>query len=356
LKKKVGIIGTNGLPAKYGGFETLTNYLVRDLNKEFDITVYCSSLHKNNPLKNFNGAHLVHLPFSANGFQGIIYDILSILHSLFFMDVLLVLGSSGTLIFPLNYIFRKKIVFNFGGLDWQREKWNYLTKKFLKLSEAFGVKFAQTIIVDNMVFGEYVRDNYNKESVLIEYGGDHVLPASDKAIMDKYNITFNEYFLSVSRAQEDNYIHILLDAFVTTPNLNLVVISNWHTSAYGINLKKNYSDYKNIKLIDAVYDQKELDVIRSNANWYIHTHSACGSAPSLIEAMSLSLPIISYDVPANRATTENKALYFKDANEMKNLLSAINGYNSKEYSTSMKEIASRRYRWEIISRKYKETF
>jgi len=356
LNKKVGIIGTNGLPAKYGGFETLTNYLVRDLSKEFDITVYCSSLHKKEPLKEFNGAQLVHLPFSANGFQGILYDMVSILHSLFFMDVLLVLGSSGTLIFPLNYIFRKKIVFNFGGLDWQREKWNFVAKKFLKLSEAFGVKFAQITIVDNAVFAEYVKAHYNKESVLIEYGGDHVLPASDKAIMDKYDITFNAYFLSVSRAQEDNYIHILLDSFVTTPDLNLVLISNWYTSAYGINLKKNYSGYKNIKLVDAVYDQIELDVIRSNANWYIHTHSACGSAPSLIEAMSLSLPIISYDVPANRATTENKALYFKDANEMKNILTAINEYKSKEYAVSMKEIASRRYRWELISKKYKETF
>ena len=71
MKKKVGIIGTNGLPAKYGGFETLTNYLVRDLSNDFELTVYCSKLNKNKQLKEFKGAKLVHLPLSANGMQGV---------------------------------------------------------------------------------------------------------------------------------------------------------------------------------------------------------------------------------------------------------------------------------------------
>lgn len=356
MKKKIGIIGTNGLPAKYGGFETLTNYLVRDLSKDFDLTVYCSNLHKDEQLQEYNGAKLVHIPLSANGMQGVLYDIVSILHSLFSMDVLLILGSSGTVVLPINFFFRKKVVFNFGGLDWQREKWNFIAKKFLKVSEAFGVKYADTIVVDNAVFAEYVKNNYDKESKLIEYGGDHVLPANDQGILEKYGINFPQYFLSVSRAQEDNYIHFLLDAFVKVPELNLVVISNWKTSPYGKNIKENYSGYQNIKLVDAVYEQVDLDIIRSNAKWYIHTHSACGSAPSLIEAMSLGLPVISYDVPANKSTTEEKAIYFNSTAELINILKKIDEYNSKEYAASMKEIAARRYKWKIISRKYKELF
>jgi glycosyltransferase involved in cell wall biosynthesis len=356
LKKKVGIIGTNGLPAKYGGFETLANYLVRDLSNYFDLTVYCSKLNKNKQLKEFNGAKLVHLPLSANGMQGVLYDILCILHSFFTMDTLLILGSSGTVVLPLNFLFRKKIVFNFGGLDWQREKWNVLAKKFLKISEAFGVKYADTTVVDNAVFAEYVKNTYKLESKLIEYGGDHVIPSKDTKVLQKHGIDYANYFLSVSRAQEDNYIHILLDAFVKTPEVNLVVISNWQTCTYGINLKSNYSNYPNIKLVDAVYDQNELDAIRSNAEWYIHTHSACGSAPSLIEGMSLGLPIISFDVPANRSTTEGRAIYFKDIEELKKIIQTIDNFNKIELASIMKEIASRRYRWKIISGKYKELF
>jgi len=356
LKKKVGIIGTNGLPAKYGGFETLTNYLVRDLSKDFDLTVYCSNLNKNERIKIYNGAQLVHLPFSANGIQGVLYDILSILHAFSSMDVLLILGSSGTIILPLNLLFRKKIVFNFGGLDWQREKWNYIAKKFLKISEAFGVKFSNSTIVDNAVFAEYVKNHYKIDSTLIEYGGDHVCPQDNKDILVKYGIEFKKYFLSVSRAQEDNNIHLLLDAFVRTPHFNLVVISNWQTSPYGNDLKNRFSQYRNIKLVDAVYDQVELDTIRSNANWYIHTHSACGSAPSLIEAMYLGLPIIAYDVATNKSTTEGKAVYFGNIEYLMRLLNEIKKYNREEFAVKMKEIANRRYKWEIISRKYKELF
>ena len=72
-------------------------------------------------------------------------------------------------------------------------------------------------------------------------------------------------------------------------------------------LKKQYSNYDNIFLINAIYEQRELDIIRFTAFCYIHTHSACGTAPSLVEAMYLGLPVFSFDVPANRATTENKA-------------------------------------------------
>jgi len=356
LKKKVAIIGTNGLPAKYGGFETLANYLVENLSKEYDLTVYCSKLVKNEKLTEYKGAKLKHFPLSANGMEGILYDIVTIIHAFFTSDTLLILGSSGTIILPLNYLFRKRIVFNFGGLDWQREKWNLFAKKFLKLSETLGVKFAEKTIVDNSVFGEYVKSEYGKDSYLIEYGGDHVIPSNNSVVLNKYNLGGKKYFLSVSRAQEDNNIHLLLEAFKLDRNKDLAIISNWNTSEYGRRLKEEYSNIDNIEIIDAVYNQNELDAIRSQAYCYIHTHSACGSAPSLIEAMSLGLPIISFDVEANRSTTENKAIYFKDVAELTKILSTLKDEELDILKSISKEIADRRYKWAIISKKYSELF
>src|SRR3989339_1461609 len=122
--KKVAIIGSAGLPANYGGFETLVNYLSLKKNPNIDYTVFCQKTPKKNRLNYFNGSRLKYLPFKANGIQSIIYDITSIIISWFTYDTLLILGTSGSIILPFLRIFKKtKTIVNFGGLEWKRDKW-----------------------------------------------------------------------------------------------------------------------------------------------------------------------------------------------------------------------------------------
>lgn len=109
-------------------------------------------------------------------------------------------------------------------------------------------------------------------------------------------------------------------------------------------------------LIDAIYDQKTLDVLRSNCSLYIHGHSAGGTNCTLVEAMSLGLPIVAYDVAYNRETTENKAIFFKDTSELIAILRSLGSFNLEQVSKDMHEIAQRRYRWDIIAQKYAALF
>ena len=108
--KKVAIIGTAGVPGKYGGFETLDHHLVHQLNQEFKLSVYCSSkfYKKEERVQEWNGARLFYLPLNANGAQSIPYDILSILHALFYADTLIILGVSGGIIIPLIKLLTNK--------------------------------------------------------------------------------------------------------------------------------------------------------------------------------------------------------------------------------------------------------
>ncbi|MCZ7604195.1 MAG: DUF1972 domain-containing protein [Melioribacteraceae bacterium] len=355
--KKVAIVGTNGLPAKYGGFETLTNYLTINLRDNYKFIVYCSKNNDLNRSKEFNGAKLIHLPLNANGFQSIFYDIFSMLHAIFFADTLLVLGTPGAVIFPFIKIFNKKIVVNFGGLEWKREKWPIIARKYLKLTEKIAVNFADVVVADNQAFINYINKEYGVDATLIEYGGDHVLRQGfGDNLFEKYPFVKDKYLLSVSRAQIDNNIHLLLEAFDKSNSLTkLVIISNWGSSEYGISLKDKYSTIKNIILLNAVYDQLELDFIRNNAYLYIHTHSFCGTAPSLVEAMNHELSIVCFDVDTNRYTTENQCKYFKDVDELVAILEN-NENNLENIKTKMYAIAEKRYRWEIISNKYSELF
>jgi glycosyltransferase involved in cell wall biosynthesis len=359
-KKKVALIGTNGIPAKYGGFETLTEYLAKYLNNDFDLTVYCSKKPKKDRLSTYLNSRLIYLPFKANGWQSMVYDAVSIIHALFYADVLVILGFSGVFAFPFKIFSGKKIVFNIGGVEWQKVRGKkslakvevYVKKWFEKVC----VYFSDVIIVDNQVLFDYVKKTYNIESVLAEYGGDHAIskPITDELII-KYPFLSKKYDITVSRAQEDMNIHILIDAYKKIPERNLVVISNWEISDYGINLKSNNKGrYPNIFLQNAVYNLDELNAIRSNGDIYFHSHSLCGTAPSLTEAMSLSLPVLCFDVDTNIATTEGKSFYFNNAESLIKILKSLNGENINQLGNNMKAIADRRYTWARIANLYKK--
>lgn len=357
-KKKVAIIGSVGLPANYGGFETLVNYLTIEKCKDFDITVFCQKAPKGKRIKVYNGSKLRYLPFKANGAQSVIYDMVSIALSWFKYDTLLILGTGGSMVLPFFKLFKKtNTVINFGGLEWKRNKWGKIGSWHLKLSEKIAIRNATSIVADNQHFCNYIKDVYKKNSTLIEYGGDHTEKIQiDKQLLNKYPFLANDYDVSVSRAQADNNLHLLLEAYSKAPERSLVLVSNYNKFEYGRALKNKYSRFPNLFLQDAVYDQKELDAIRSNADLYIHSHSFCGTAPSLVEAMCLGLPIIAFDVPTNHFTTEEKALYFKDETDLFGIISKLDKEQSEKLSNEMFSIAQRRYTWKNISNKYAELF
>ena len=358
MKKKVAVIGTNGLPAKYGGFETLTDYLVQYLSSDYQFYVYCSKNNSTNQPKEYHGAKLVPLPLNANGFQSIAYDLISILHSLFYADILLILGTPGAIILPLLKLFNKKVIVNFGGLEWKRDKWPKLVRHYLKFTEKLAVKYSDVVVADNQAFIDYISDEYKVKAILIEYGGDHVLTSfNEDKLFVKYPFVKEHYFISVSRAQIDNNIHMLLEGYeISGVKPALVIISNWAFTEYGRQLKLKYAGRPNIILLDAIYDQEEIDFLRKNSIIYIHTHSFCGTAPSLVEGMNLGLPVICFDVDTNRYTTENRSGYFKNSEELSTLLSTLTDAQLKINAENMSQIAKNKYSWSIITKKYAQLF
>lgn len=357
-KKKIAIIGTVGLPANYGGFETLAAQLVEGLDNKFDLSVYCSTKKypKESRLTHYGKARLIYLPFNANGFQSVIYDIISIIHALFYADVLLVLGVPGAVIFPLVRMFtNKKIIVSIDGIEWKRNKWNKLARYFLWASEWVAVRYAHKSIADNESIQDYTAMRYGLLSQIIEYGADHtikVVPTKDD--IKKYPFLKNPYAFKVCRIEPENNIHEVLKAFEDLPKFTLVMVGNWNVNEYAKNLREQYATYPNIILLDPIYNQMELDCLRGNAYVYIHGHSAGGTNPSLVEAMYLGLPIITYDVSYNRTTTEDKALYFKNAHHLQMILKNTPFSKYKNIATDMLDVAIRRYNWKSIITKYED--
>lgn len=357
-KTNIAIVGSVGIPAKYGGFETLTEFLTARLNKNFKLTVFCSAKSYTHKLEVYNNSDLVYIPLKANGLQSIPYDIWSLVKVNKYTKIVLVLGVSAGLFLPIyKLFFRKKIIVNVDGLEWKRQKWNGFAKWYLRTSEKTAVKYADIVIADNKMIQQHVKNSYQKESVLIPYGGDHVSSKKmSSELLKKYAFLASPYTFKVCRIEQENNIHTILKAFEKSKS-QVVIIGNWDNSPYGKSLKKAYANFDHIHLLDPIYDLNILDQIRSNCSVYIHGHSAGGTNPSLVEAMCLELPVLAFDVNYNRETTNNKALYFKDAIDLRNMLKEIDvSIDIKSIGREMLKIAEEKYTWDAITQSYAETF
>lgn len=345
---KIAIIGTVGVPANYGGFETLAEHLIED--NIYSYTVYCSGQSYKKRKFSYKNAKLVYLPFKANGLQSIIYDAISIFHAILTdHKTLLVLGTSGAIAIKIVKLITKdtKIITNIDGIEWQREKWNPSIRKLLKLFESICIKNSDTVICDNLEIQKYVLDRYSILGEMIPYGGDHAL-VEDKIIEHSDN-----YHLTICRIEPENNIHTILNAFSQSKE-NIKIVGNWSFSKYGKNLRQKFSHFSNIDLIDPIYDLHKLFELRSKCKAYVHGHSAGGTNPSLIEMMHFNKPIILFDCSYNRSTIENQGFYFKNSEE---LLEILESDSSKKINVlKINEIANTRYTWAKIREQYIKLF
>lgn len=351
----IAIIGTVGLPPRYGGFETLAEALVtaaeaRGLSDR--ITVYCSGPQAgaDKPLR-YTGARLTYLPFRANGAQSIPYDILSILHAVWRgTDTILILGTSGALILPLiKRVSRATIMVHPDGIEWQRAKWGKRSQKLLKWFEALAVNSADHVVADNQAIADYITAEYGRTSVQISYGGDHLEAVTPAPIAD-LDLPAS-YALITARAEPENNLDMILGVYAGLPDRPLVVLSNWGSTDYGQAMRQRYGDCPNIRLLEAEYDPARLKAIRAGATLYIHGHSAGGTNPVLVEMMHSGTPAIIFDCTFNRETTEGAAPAFADPASLNTLIQNMDG-DPDGIGPKLGDIAKRRYRWQDVTDAY----
>lgn len=356
--KKVAIVGSVGLPARYGGWETLVDHLTCRLSKSFDFTVYCSKKKYSEVINEYNGAKLIYINLDANGIQSIPYDLVSMLKAIRYADSIIILGVSGCVFLPIvKFISGKKFIVNIDGLEWKREKWGSLAKKFLKLSENVAVRFADIVVADNKAIQSYISNEYGRESVLIAYGGDHaVRPEKDNSILSLYGLIELRYAFKVCRIEPENNVDLIIRSFLLSNKLDLVIVGNWNNSEYGVSLKKTYEHLPQLHLLDSIYDQTILNQLRAACHIYIHGHSAGGTNPSLVEAMSLGLPIVAFGCDFNRETTCGQALFFNSSEELVSILNDMDDEALVSIASKMKSLADQFYTWDKISSGYAELF
>ncbi|MCC5647824.1 DUF1972 domain-containing protein [Nostoc sp. CHAB 5824] len=356
--RKFSIVGSHGYRASYGGWDALVNNLV-DLRSEGGETLVFNPRETPVTLPgNQSDATVIQLPLSASGIQGLVYDSVSIILSAFKGFNILMLGMGAMPVMTavkIMFLGKPYVVVNVGGIEWERPQFGRLARAYLKLCFWLARKTADVIILDNDHYLKFI-ENHERDRAkvaVIPYGGDidYSIDKPTNAMIERFPFLGKNYFLSISRSIEDNKIRELCREFVGVDDSDLVVCSNFSASEYGRSILHEYSGHQNIYLVDGLYEKPVIDYLRRNCTAYIHTHTLCGSAPSLIEIIVAARPVIAIDVPQNRFTLANSGGYFSDFSQLLPLLRSgpIDRFLPKPGLAAS-------YAWTDIVRRYEDCF
>jgi glycosyltransferase involved in cell wall biosynthesis len=360
---QIAILGSRGIPAKYGGFETFVEKLSEKLVElGVGVAVFCPSdqSYKNHLYKNVNLCFVPNLEKRLKAFGTLLYDALSLLKSSFSnFSIIYMLGYSSSFFCLFPKLFGKKVVINTDGLEWKRSKWNRIARIHLKLSEWFATKVADVLISDSLAIKEYYLKKYGINSVFITNGADNYF-SSQPEILREFGLKKFDYYLVVARLEPENNIDMIINGFSSSKTRKkLFLITNLRKTKYYLKIKKLVKKDKRIKWFGPMYDRKKLNEIRANAFSYIHGHSIGGTNPSLLESMGCGSVVTAFDVPFNREVLRNNGFFFKDAISLKKNIENLEGINWKTLKNMRernREIIKHHYDWNDITRDYFELF
>lgn len=387
MEKHVFIVGSKGVPAKYGGFETFVDELVtRKVSKK--IHYYISCLSNENEVTQYNGATCFHIkvPQNIGSASSVLYDIKSIQYVLNYIEnnkldntVLYILACR---IGPFMKYFKKRadslkviVCLNPDGHEWKRSKWSYPVKKYWKLSESLMLKYNDLTICDSLGIESYIQEEYSKlnlNTCFIPYGAEveEIHGLKNDNTISKKSLKWKEekkiledYYLIVGRfVSENNYELIIREFMKSNTKKDLVIITNVENNSLFKNLvsKLEFEKDKRIKFVGTLYDSKILNDIRRDAFGYIHGHSVGGTNPSLLEAMATTNVNLLYDVNFNKEVGKDACIYFnKNEENLSRIINELDSINI-EFAKSLGEKAKKRikdhYNWTDVVGNYENTF
>ncbi len=331
--RDVFIIGSKGIPAAYGGFETFVDNLVQHQTSE-EIKYHVACITGQEKEYDYAGAHCFVIPVPNIGpARAVYYDIAAFRYCIQYIKehkcknpIIYILACRiGPFIGSLKRVLKRlggTLLVNPDGHEWLRAKWNWVIKKYWKYSERLMVKHADLLVCDSQNIETYIQGEYKKyhpQTTYIAYGAT-VDNLKEKYISDKvkqwfdaHDLRLKNYYLIVGRfVPENNYELIITEFMRSDTQCDLVIVTNLEKNKFyhALQSKTGFEGDSRIRFVGTVYDQELLVAIRENAVAYIHGHAVGGTNPSLLEALAATQVNLLYDVGFNREVGEDAAYYF----------------------------------------------
>ena len=355
LRRGVAILGTRGIPANYGGFETFAERLALHLvDNDVNVTVYCRRHHASGD-KRWNDVKLVTLPTIRSKYlDTVVHTTLSAMHLILrsrTRDVVLC-NAANAPVLPLLRLFGCRVLMNVDGLEWRRGKWGVLGRSWYRMGEWLSVRAASVLITDADEVRTYYRVRHDSDSVMIPYGAD--LLDRNQELPADLDVKSDAFALYVSRWEAENNPLMVASAHAAAGvDIPLVMLGK---ATYDEQLEHDVraSAATNAVLPGPVFGEG-YRALQSNARCYIHATEVGGTHPALIEAMGAANLILVLDTPENREVAGPDAWYFADQDELAALIRKVAGLSTKEVrrlGAGSRERAARLFSWTTVGDAY----
>jgi glycosyltransferase involved in cell wall biosynthesis len=356
---KLAILGTRGIPANYGGFETFAEELsIRLAARGHDVTVYGRSNNIRYTGKDYKGVRLTILPtIGTKHLDTVFHTFLSVLHAIpRRFEAVLICNAANAIFAAVPRITGSPVAINVDGIERKRRKWGFAGRTYYRVSEYLATLIPNVIITDAMVIREYYQRQYGVSSRMIAYGAE-CSAQSTTEIQQHLGLKPRDYILYVSRLEPENNAHLVIQAFesVRTDKPLLIVGDAPYAQDYIARIKSTRD--KRVLFPGALYGIAYRE-LQSHAYLYVHATEVGGTHPALIEAMGVGNCVLAYDTPENREVLGDAGMFFSSAEELGHLLQAsvdkpqiVEGYRAKAQAR-----AKARYSWDAIADEYEQLF
>ena len=358
---RIAILGTRGIPASYGGFETFAEHLsTRLAARGHEVTVYCRAHYVSPRQLQYHGVRLKVLPTIRHKyFDTVVHTFLSAIHAVSKRyDAALICNCANAPFSPILRLTGTPVAINVDGLEHKRKKWSWLARRYYRFAEYLSTLLPNEMVTDAQVIQDYYLARHNAPSTMIAYGSE-VERRPDRDAVRKWRVEPNRYVLYVSRLEPENNAHLVIEAFkkVRTAYRLLIVGDAPYAKQYIDSLKASARGDKRIVFTGFVFGQ-DYRALQQNAYCYVHATEVGGTHPALLEAMGYGNCVLTLATPENMEVVGEAGVPYIDEFDLAEKLKRVlrDGSLVQAYRNRAQQRIQKHYDWETVVDQYEQLF
>jgi glycosyltransferase involved in cell wall biosynthesis len=357
---RIAMIGTRGVPAAYGGFETAVEEIGQRLvERGHEVTVYCRYVDGPRS-QTHRGMKLVYLPaLRLKAAETLSHTAFSVLHAAVTTkhDMAFVFNAANAPFVPILRARGIPTAVHVDGLEWMRDKWSGAGRRYYLRAEKLAVKWADALIADAKGIADYYSRKFDVDTELLTYGAP-ILRGVGTERLGELGLEAGKFHLVVARFEPENHVDVIVKGYSqSAAEYPLVVVGSApYSAAYTGSIEAMASRDPRVRLLGGLWDQEQLDQLYANALTYGHGHSVGGTNPSLLRAMGGGTPVLAYDVEFNRDVLGDQGMYFSSPDSFQEGIDHAEHHPSQLHGLGqrLQRRAELAYNWDDVAEGYED--